>query len=197
MRLHGMTLQNTRLVAAVLAIASVATACSCGTVRQVRDPATLPLDGKASKVKENGALAYSVGTTIHAPPEVVWKLLTDAPGFPSWNSTVVKVDGTIAQGQKIKLVSKVAPDRTFELQVNEVQPNRRMVWEDGMPMGMFAGVRTFTLTPKEDGTTAFTMAEVFSGGMLGMIEGSLPDFTRSFEAWAADLKTRAEAAKPN
>ena len=93
-------------------------------------------------------------------------------------------------------MAKVSPDRTFDLKVSELTPASRMVWEDGMPMGMFAGVRTFTLTPQSDGSTAFTMAEVFSGGMLGMIEGSLPDFTSDFEHFAADLKKRAESA-PN
>jgi hypothetical protein len=52
-------------------------------------------------------------------------------------------------------------------------------------------VRNFTLIPKDGGTT-FVMSETFSGGMLGMIEGSLPDFTRSFDAFAADLKNKAE-----
>ena len=104
---------------------------------------------------------------------------------------MVRLDGTIALGKEIKLVSKVAPDRTFELQVSEVTPSRRMVWEDGG--SMFLGVRTFTLTPRGDGTTVFAMSETFSGGMLGMIEGKLPDFRKPFEDFAADLKRHAES----
>ena len=190
----NLTLTRSLLVAAVAA--SITSACSCSTVRQLRDPSTLPLDGKASKLKENGALAYSVATKINAPPEAVWKVLTDASAYTSWNSTIVKLEGSIAKDEKIHLVAKVSPDRTFDLKVSELTPASKMVWEDGMPMGMFAGVRTFTLTPQSDGTTAFTMAEVFSGGMMGMIEGSLPDFTTDFEHFAADLKKRSETA-PN
>lgn len=190
----NLTLARSLLVATVLA--SITSACSCSTVRQLRDPSTLPLDGHASKLKENGALAYSVATKINAPPEAVWKVLTDASAYTSWNSTVVKLEGSIAKDEKIHLVAKVSPDRTFDLKVSELTPASKMVWEDGMPMGMFSGVRTFTLTPQADGTTAFTMAEVFSGGMMGMIEGSLPDFTSDFEHFAADLKTRAET-RPN
>ena len=37
--------------------------------------------------------------------------------------------------------------------------------------------------------------EVFSGVMLPMIKGSLPDFAPSFEAYAADLKREAEAGR--
>jgi len=165
-------------------------AVGCSTVRQLQDPATLPGDGHATRTKDQGALAYSVATNIAAPPEVIWQLLTDGPAYTRWNSTVVKLEGQIAPGQKIKLVSKVAPDRTFELTVSEFVPAQRMIWEDGN--SMFLGVRTFALTKNPDGTTHFGMAEVFSGGMLGMIEGSLPDFRPSFEAWAADLKRAAE-----
>lgn len=168
--------------------------CSCSTVRELRDPATLAPDGKAGQLKENGALAYTVATTIHAPPEAIWKVLTDAPAYTGWNSTVVRLDGTIALGQEISLVSKVAPDRTFKLKVSDFQPGKRMVWEDGMPMGMFSGVRTFTLTAKEGGATHFGMSEVLSGGMLGMMEGSLPDFRPSFEAFAGDLKRKVEGS---
>jgi len=191
-----MNLNLTRSVLAAAVVATLTSACSCSTVRQLRDPGSMPLDGKASKIKENGAMAYQVATKINARPEVVWKVLTDASAYTSWNSTLVKLDGTIAKDQTIHLVAKVSPDRAFDLKVTELQPASKMVWEDGMPMGMFAGVRTFTLTPQTDGSTAFTMAEVFSGGMLGMIEGSLPDFTSDFEHFAADLKKRAESA-PN
>jgi len=57
---------------------------------------------------------------------------------------------------------------------------------------MFKGVRTYTLTPKANGSTDFSMAEVFSGLMLPLIAGSLPDFGPTFEQYAADLKREAE-----
>ena len=57
---------------------------------------------------------------------------------------------------------------------------------------MFKGVRTFTLTPRGDGSTEFAMRERFSGLMLPMIKGSLPDFAPVFETYAADLKRAAE-----
>jgi hypothetical protein len=66
-----------------------------------------------------------------------------------------------------------------------------MVWSDGFAP-MFRGVRTYTLTENADGTTGFSMREVFSGLMLPMIRGSLPDFGPPFEQFAADLKCEAE-----
>jgi hypothetical protein len=57
---------------------------------------------------------------------------------------------------------------------------------------MFTGVRTFTLTPKADGSTDFSMAEVYSGIMLPMIAGSLPDFRPTFEQYASGLRREAQ-----
>ena len=63
-----------------------------------------------------------------------------------------------------------------------------------MPLGLFKGVRTFTLTPENGGATKFVMREEFSGPMLPMIWGSMPDLAPSFEQFASGLKERAEAA---
>jgi hypothetical protein len=122
----------------------------------------------------------------------VWDLLTNLRDMPRWNSTVKSIEGNIAVGDKVKLVVTLAPDRTFNLAVSEVVPDQRMVWQDGMAH-LFTGVRSYTLTPKGDGSTDFSMVEVISGLMLPLIGGSLPDFGPSFEQYAADLKREAES----
>jgi hypothetical protein len=86
----------------------------------------------------------------------------------------------------------VAPERVFKPKVTELVAPSRMVWSDGMAP-MFKGVRTFTLTPRGEGSTDFSMVEVLSGAMLPMIKGSLPDFGPPFEQYAADLKREAES----
>ena len=151
----------------------------------------IALDGEARSLSGERYLEVRVGTTIAASPDVVWGLLTDAEGFTAWNSTLVSLDGTIAAGEQIEVVAKTDPDRTFELTVSQFEPNSSMVWEDGGKA--FRGVRTFTLRDAGNGTTEFTMSEVFTGTMMGMIEGKLPDFRPSFTQYAADLRTAAEA----
>ena len=136
-------------------------------------------------------LEYSVSGVIRSAPERIWGLLTNAADFPRWNSTVTRIEGRIAAGEKIALKAKIAADRVFNLRVTEVVPNRSMVWRDGAAP-MFTGVRTFTLAPAADGATTFAMAEVYSGLMLPMISGSLPDFRQTFEQYFADLKNEAE-----
>ncbi|MEZ4320107.1 MAG: SRPBCC domain-containing protein [Myxococcota bacterium] len=136
-------------------------------------------------------MKFSVRTHIAAKPDVVWALLTDAAGYPGWNSTVVKIDGTIAEGERIALVATVNPKRAFNLTVEALEPNRRMVWSDGMPLGLFRGARTYELVEK-DGGTEFSMEEVFTGLMAPLITKMIPDLQPSFDQWGADLKARAE-----
>src|SRR3569623_1204803 len=124
-------------------------------------------------------------------PETIWKLLTDAAKFPSWNSTVTCIDGTIAAGEKRALRVPAAPKRVFKPKVVELEANKKMVWAEGAAP-MFRGVRTFTLAPRGDGTTEFTMTEVLRGLAVPMAKGSLPDFKPIFETYAADLQRAAE-----
>lgn len=136
-------------------------------------------------------LACSVLATVNARPEAVWALLTDATKFPSWNSTVTKIEGEIADGQTLKLTVPSAPGRVFSPKVAIVDKGRLMIWSDGFAP-MFKGVRTFTLTANPDGTTDFSMSEEFSGLMLPLIKKSLPDFQPVFQAYAEDLQRAAE-----
>ena len=135
--------------------------------------------------------SYDAAATIEAPPETIWAILTDAPSYPQWDSGVQKVEGTIAPGEKIKVVSEANPGRAFPVKVTQFEPARSMTWSGGMPLGLFKGVRTFSLIP--DGTTTrFTMREEYSGPLLGLIWRSMPDLGPSFEQFARGLKQRAE-----
>jgi hypothetical protein len=147
---------------------------------------------KATKTGSAFRMECAITTTIRASADQIWALLTDAAGFPRWNSTVTSIEGDIAEGQRLKIKVPSAEGRVFKPKVSNVEAGRAMTWSDGMAP-MFKGVRTFTLTPKSDGSTEFFMKEAFSGLMLPMIKGSLPDFAPIFETYAEDLKRAAEA----
>ena len=134
---------------------------------------------------------YDASATIDALPEQVWGILTDAPAYAQWDSGVQKVEGRIAPGEKIKVVSEANPGRAFPVKVAQFEPAKRMVWSGGMPLGLFKGVRTFTLTP-EGSATRFEMREEYTGPLLPMIWKSMPDLGPSFEQFARGLKAKAE-----
>jgi uncharacterized protein YndB with AHSA1/START domain len=153
-------------------------------------PANVAINGRAMKTQSAFRLEYAVGINIHASPAQVWSLMTNAADFPRWNSTIKSISGKIAPGETIKLTAAVAPDRVFNLAIVEFTPQKKMVWSEGNLM--FKGVRTYTFQEQPDKTTVFAMAEVYTGLMLPMIAGSLPDFIPVFEQYAADLKREAE-----
>ena len=136
--------------------------------------------------------SYEASSTIQASPEAVWQILTDGAGYADWNSGVIRVEGRIAPGERIKVISSANPKRAFPVTVTEFVPNQRMVWSGGMPLGLFKGVRTYALSPDADGWTTFSMREEYSGLMLNMIWKSMPDLQPSFDQFAAGLKERAE-----
>lgn len=135
---------------------------------------------------------YTVSRDIQASPQVVWDLLTDPSGYRDWNPAVLSIEGAMSPGGTIKLVSIASPKRTFSLTITSMKAPERMVWSDGMPLGLFRGVRTYQLDPV--GTaTAFSMTEEFTGPLAGLIAKSIPDLTESFDQFADGLRTAAES----
>lgn len=139
--------------------------------------------------------AYSATTTIEASPETVWSILTDAGAYPEWEPGVDRIEGRIAPGETVTAYTRLNPRRAFPAKVTEFVPARKMVWSGGMPLGLFKGERTFTLSPQGNGSVEFTIREVFSGPLLPLIGRSIPDMTSSFEQLAAGLKKRAESPR--
>ena len=137
--------------------------------------------------------SYEPGADIRADADTVWGILSDAAGYPTWDSGVERVEGRIGPGEKIKVVSEANPGRAFPVEVTEFSPGRSMTWSGGMPLGLFRGVRTFGLTPQDGGGTRFTMREEYSGPLLPLIWRTMPDLGPSFRQFAAGLKARAEA----
>jgi len=146
-------------------------------------------NGTAITEKKTFSRTTTIVQTINAEPSVVWALLTDASDFAQWNTTVVSLEGTIAEGEKIQLTSTLDPERTFKLKVKEMVPNERLVWGDAM------GERVYTLE-QQGKTTVVTMTEKIGGFMFPLFANKIPSFDASFEQFIADLKQEAESKTP-
>jgi uncharacterized protein YndB with AHSA1/START domain len=136
--------------------------------------------------------AFEASTTIHAPAERVWAVLVDTAAWPEWDPSCERIEGKVAPGATIKAFTKLAPGRAFPVKVSELVPNERMIWTGGMPLGLFRGVRSYTLAPEGTGTK-FAVREVFSGPMLALIGRSLPDMSEPFQGFVRGLKQRSES----
>src|SRR5688572_2869149 len=141
------------------------------------------------------ARPYQASSVIDAPATRVWDVLVDGAAWTEWDSAVVRVDGTIAPGQTVAVYPEVNPKQGFRVKVVEFHPGRRMVWRGGMPLGLFTGTRTYTLTEQPGGSVRFDMREDYTGPLAGLITRAIPDLGPSFTRFAQGLKQRAESQR--
>lgn len=146
---------------------------------------TMAQDAKANTEKKTFSRTTTISALIQADAATVWTLLTNAADYPTWNSTVISIEGRIQLGEKIKLKSTLDPSRTFKLKMKEMTPNQKLVWGDAM------GERTYLLQPTPEGVQ-FTMTEKIGGLMFPLFASKIPSFDESFEQFVADLKKAAE-----
>jgi hypothetical protein len=145
---------------------------------------------RATQTRRAFSLTCGVEVNIRASATIIWDLLTNSEGFPSWNSTVSRIEGQIREGELLRL-HVPGTERTFTPRVSAVVPNERMTWSGGIAP-LFKGVRTFVLRRLNDQSTDFLMQERFSGLMLPLVKSSMPDFVPVFERYGNDLKRAAE-----
>ena len=128
---------------------------------------------------------------IAASPEVIWPILTDAARLQDGTFSILKIEGEIAEGQVIKLWSEADPSRAFAIRVSDVAPPGRMVWSNGLPMGLFRGTRVFEVTPEGEGAV-FKMREQYTGLLAGFMFRMIPNLQPTFETFADGLQAAAE-----
>jgi hypothetical protein len=136
---------------------------------------------------------YEASSQIAATPDAVWPVLVDAAAWPTWDSGVVAVDGQLALGNTVSIRTEVAKGRVFPVKVTEFRPADRLQFSGGMPLGLFRGVRTYTLTGDGADGTQFRMREQYTGPLVALIWRSMPDLQASFDRFARGLKARVES----
>ena len=147
--------------------------------------AIIAQSGKATTTKTTFSRTTTISIDISSTPEVVWSLLTNAKNYPTWNTTVVNIDGEIREDEKIKLTSTLDPDRSFKLKVKDVEPNSKMTWKGGM------GKRHFVISKVKRGVHV-SMTEKIGGLMFPLFAKQIPPFDENFETFMSDLKQAAE-----
>ena len=135
--------------------------------------------------------SYTAATTIKAPAERVWQTLLRTDAWPTWDTSLDRVEGALADGGRVT-IHVIGSSRPFKLQVATWEPHRRLVLRGGMPLGLVTGTRTYAL--REDaGSTTMTMNESYSGPLAGLVGRSIPDLQPAFDAFVAGLRVAVES----
>jgi uncharacterized protein YndB with AHSA1/START domain len=137
---------------------------------------------------------YETAATIAAPPERVWAVLTNGDSYAQWNPEIVGVEGRLALGERITARVRLGDGavRNVPQRVVTFDPPSRMEWVGGLPLGLFVGRRTFTVT-RVAGGTEFRMHLHMSGPLASLILKSVGDRQPEIDRFSAALKACVEA----
>ena len=139
---------------------------------------------------------FTTEIDIAAPPEDVWAALVDLPRYQEWNPFVVRAQGVVEQGGRLRLYMTPPGGRGFTLKprVTVVAPREVLEWlgrTGGVP-GLFSGRHRFELQAADEGTH-LVQREWFTGLLVPLLARSLHAHTFSgLVAMNEALKHRSE-----
>jgi uncharacterized protein YndB with AHSA1/START domain len=141
------------------------------------------------------AVEYTTEVAIAAAPAQVWRVLTDAANYANWNPEILAVAGRFAAGERIRARVRLGDGaiRNVPMRVTELAAPTRMQWTGGMPLGLFTGVRTFTVATEGSGAR-FRMHLRMSGPLAPAILRSVGDRQPEIDSFSAALKREVERA---
>ncbi len=140
----------------------------------------------------------SSSVEINASADCVWQILTDSPRLSEWNTFLVRLEGTIQPGKKLKVSLKLPGGKpmTFRPKVLTAETNQELSWLGHFGFGgFFKGQHRFTIEPLDESTVRFTQEETFSGLFRPLLGSLLRKTGGAFEDMNRGLKARAEATE--
>ena len=63
---------------------------------------------------------YSATISIAATPQKIWEILVDKDGYPNWDPGMVRIEGQLALGEKVKFFTKFSPEQAFAVKVTAI-----------------------------------------------------------------------------
>lgn len=135
--------------------------------------------------------SYETRQDIQATADTVWGVLVDGARYHEWVPGVVDVEGDVADGQTIRMLTG-EDARDASLKVVAATNRRLLRWESGAPLGMYTDLHAFTLAETEAGCTLVLTRDMM-GPLEGLLGRSTEDAQREIEELARALRAAAES----
>jgi uncharacterized protein YndB with AHSA1/START domain len=136
-------------------------------------------------------VGHTASSSVHleAPPEAVWKTLTQPGDFPAWRSGLKGVE--ILATEPLRWVEVDSHNERLTIEVTESEPPRRLkttIADKSLPFG---GSWVFELSPKNGGTdlTITEQGEIYSV-FFRFMSRFVFGYTATMERYAEDLSRR-------
>ncbi len=146
------------------------------------------------KANPNAPVFATHEIEINAPPDAVWKVLTDFGGWPSWNPNVQKVYAieSISKGTVFKWVSGGSKIKST---IQEIDPPKMIIWTERV-MGI-RSIHVWSLTSRKsrtlvraEGSYAGPVTWLFRRSLQKMLEVALSDVSAGLK-----VETEKRSAK--
>lgn len=144
----------------------------------------------------DNSVVYRVDTVVSASQERIYGLLTDFPGYASWNPWVTKAAGGTSPGDEVKVdVVLGAVTMAAKHTVLNGVPGKRFCWKDaGWNAWFVYGQRCRTLTTRSDGAVLVSNELLIDGILSGGADHFMGKAMRDgMQAENAALKRVAES----
>lgn len=132
---------------------------------------------------------------INAPPETVWKVLTDFPAYREWNPFVVSARCALKPGSDMDMMVKLkgAPQRQVETIV-AVTPGKGFSYRmKPMPLGALKSFRTHAVEGAEPGRSRYISHFELEGWLVPVVLMLMRDgLEKGFAGMTEALQRRAE-----
>lgn len=133
---------------------------------------------------------------VQTPPDVIWEIVSDLPGWSAWNPLYPKAEGQIAFGAvlTLELALPGRPPRTIRPTVRDWTPNEQIIWTLSMFGGLIRTTRYIEIEALSETGCIFSNGEIFEGPLVRLLPRSLRRAIKAgFTAMGETVRDRAEA----
>lgn len=132
---------------------------------------------------------------IQATPDRVWSVLTDFKSFPDWNPFIRSISGREVVGEMLEVQLKPpgAKGMTFRPEILKFDLGKEFRWKGKLFFkGVFDGEHYFILEKIGESETRFIHGEIFSGFLVGLLDGMLSKTKDGFNLMNKAIKVQSE-----
>ncbi|MFI4935840.1 MAG: SRPBCC family protein [Caulobacterales bacterium] len=134
---------------------------------------------------------------VQTPPEVIWEIVSDIPGWSAWNPLYPKAEGAVRIDTVLTLELALpgqAP-RIIRPKIVDWTPNEQILWRLNLLGGLIRSVRYIEIEKLTETGCIFSNGEMFEGPLMRLINRKLQRTIKAgFTAMGEAVHARAEAA---
>jgi len=110
-------------------------------------------------------------TTINAPRQQVWQVLTNFSAYLQWNPIYTEIDGKCVAGAHLRVhVHMQEHTLTYTTQIHTVAAQNELAWSERLILpGLFDGEHRFLLESTDSGQTRFVQHDRYTGALVPLL----------------------------